>query len=273
MPADFGGTRQMRGPFAAGEPARYRRKQIASMKARGQRLGAPQDLPSSGGLRPSRDKLKQAVVRTDIPAPFRLDNNRSARAAHTGIDHREHDGARRKPSPISGQQIGGRFGPSRWCIGKEFDDRNPRRHLVQDRLDLAGIGSLETKIGEQHDHRRAVGAAESGSPHHRKGRCSTSGIFIGARVVDVTVVSSMPTTFRFLDFSVKFSFVFDARIKKAHCKAINGWATAGYFTKRTSICSSALQRTNLTTRRVALEIGQWPSMLLPLSRTLIELGE
>ena len=41
-------------------------------------------------------------------------------------------------------------------LGKEFDDWNPRCRPIQDRLDLASIRSLKTKIGEQYDHRRAA---------------------------------------------------------------------------------------------------------------------
>jgi hypothetical protein len=73
----------------------------------------------------------------------------------------------------------------------------------------------------------AVGAAWSGS-RIIEGSVRQSGVFIGACVIDATVASLTPTTVRFSDFSVKFSFVFDGKIKKAKRGAINGWAAAGY---------------------------------------------
>jgi hypothetical protein len=49
------------------------------------------------------------------------------------------------------------------------------------------------------------------------------------------------TTSRFLDFLVKFSLVFDVRIKNGYRWAIKGWKTAPSHAKRTSILSSDLQ--------------------------------
>jgi hypothetical protein len=54
-------------------------------------------------------------------------------------------------------------------------------------------------------------------------------IFIGTCVIDATVSTLTLTAVRFQHFLIKFSFVFDARLKKPHCGAIIGWATAGYW--------------------------------------------
>ena len=53
---------------------------------------------------------------------------------------------------ISRQQV-------RRCLGiaEEVDNRDPRCHLMQHRLHLAGIGTLQPEIGEQHDHALAPG--------------------------------------------------------------------------------------------------------------------
>jgi len=80
------------------------------------------------------------------------------------------------------------------------------------------------------------------------------------------------TTTRFLDFSVKFSLVFDVRIKNGYRWAIEGWKTAPSQAKRTSILSSDFHGTDPTASRVALENGQRLGMLPLLSRTLIGIG-
>jgi hypothetical protein len=64
------------------------------------------------------------------------------------------------------------------------------------------------------------------------------------------------TTFRFLDFTVKFSLVLDVRIKNGYPWAIKGWETAPSEAKKTSFLSSDLQGTDLTASPVALENGQ-----------------
>ncbi len=41
-------------------------------------------------------------------------------------------------------------------VGEKLDHRHAGRRLVQDRVDLAGIGAGEAEIGEQHDHRATM---------------------------------------------------------------------------------------------------------------------
>jgi hypothetical protein len=80
------------------------------------------------------------------------------------------------------------------------------------------------------------------------------------------------TTSRFLDFLVKFSLVFDVRIKNGYRWAIKGWKTASSQAKRASFFSSHMPGADPTASRVALENGQWLGMLPALSRTLIGIG-
>ena len=127
---------------------RDRREEITAVKACGKWSWRLRNLPGPGAGGAANDKLEQAVIRTYIPAALSLDDKRRSLRPDPRINHREQHGAGRKPDPIRSEQIGCRFGPTRRRVGKEFDNWNPRCRPIQDRLDLASVRSLKTKIGE-----------------------------------------------------------------------------------------------------------------------------
>ena len=122
------------------------------MKARGQALRLKIDVPAACLCCAPRDQLEQAVARAHVPVTVRLDNEGRTRPTDAGVDDAEKRRARRKPLRIGRQQIGGRLGIAGRRVGEEIDDGNARRHLMQYRLHLSGIGALQPEVGEQYDH-------------------------------------------------------------------------------------------------------------------------
>jgi hypothetical protein len=98
-------------------------------------------------------KLEQAVAGADIPLAIRLENDGWKRAADARIDHAEKDGARRKPRGIGRQQVGRCPAIADRRVGEKVDHGYAGRHLVQHRSHLPDIGTMQSEIREQHNHR------------------------------------------------------------------------------------------------------------------------
>ena len=145
-------ARLPRGRLAARQHGRDRREEVAPVKACGEVLRPPIDIEAARRRGAPLNELEQAITRSYVPAAVRLEHEGRARPADSWIDDTEKCRAGRKPMRISRQQV-------RRCLGiaEEVDNRDPRCHLMQHRLHLAGIGTLQPEIGEQHDHALAPG--------------------------------------------------------------------------------------------------------------------
>jgi hypothetical protein len=139
------------------------------MKTRRQDGRPPRDLPNSDARRAPQDNLEQAIIGADIEPSVGFDDQRAAIAADSGIDDAQQHGSGRKPLAIGGEQIGRRLGFAGRQVGKQRDHRDRRRGLLQYRGDLAGIGPLQTEIGEQHNHRFDYAAPGSGAATEPRG--------------------------------------------------------------------------------------------------------
>src|SRR5262249_40330375 len=115
---------------------------------RGFRADAPGACLSGGAW----DQLEQAVAGADVPGGVGLEDEGRARAADAGVDDAEKRGPRRKPFGIGGQQVGRCLGIAGRRIGEEVDRRYARHHLVQHRLHLTRVGTVQAEIREQRDH-------------------------------------------------------------------------------------------------------------------------
>src|SRR5579883_695082 len=124
-------ARLARRGFTQGQPCRSGCKEIAAMKAGGDALWLPLDLPTSGDLGAALRNLQQAVARTDVPAAVGLDDDRRTIASDAGIHDAEKDRAERKPLGIGSQQISRGSGIARRRVREEIDDADPGCGLMQ----------------------------------------------------------------------------------------------------------------------------------------------
>ena len=98
------------------------------------------------------------AVRTDLRSDRRTSGHPpaattpGARAADTGVDHAHEHRVGRETLRIGRQQVGRGLDIEGWQVGKQVDDRHARRVLLQDRMDLSDVGSLQTEVREQHQH-------------------------------------------------------------------------------------------------------------------------
>src|SRR5262249_48191249 len=129
-----------------------RREQVAAVKARGQARRLEVDVEAARPCGAAPGQLEQSIAGADVPAAVRFDNNGRARPADAGVDDAEKRGPRRKPFGIGREQVGRCLGIAGWRIGEEVDRRYAWRHLVQHRLHLPRVGTVQAEIREQHDH-------------------------------------------------------------------------------------------------------------------------
>src|SRR5262245_10453491 len=129
-----------------------RRKEVAPVKAGRETLRLPVDVPTARLSSAALDQLEQAVAGADVPPAVGLDDNARACPADAGIDDAEKHGSRWKPFGIDRQEVGRCLGIADRRIGEEVDRRYARRHLMQHRLHLADVRTLQPEIREQHDH-------------------------------------------------------------------------------------------------------------------------
>lgn len=124
------------------------------MKASRQPGRDPIDAPAKYISRGATDDdLEQPVVRTDEPAAIRMDDAGGAIAADAGIDDAEKNRSWRELDFISGQQIGGGLRVVCRRVGKEIYDVYPWRVSQENGFHLAVVGSVQTEVREQGDHR------------------------------------------------------------------------------------------------------------------------
>jgi hypothetical protein len=98
------------------------------------------------------DELEQAVAWANIPPLIGLDDHRWPLAANPWIDDAQEDRPLGKPCGIGREQIGRRLWIACRGVGEEIDDGDAGCHLKQHRLHLASVGTMQSEIGEEHDH-------------------------------------------------------------------------------------------------------------------------
>jgi hypothetical protein len=129
------------------------------VKARRQHRRAVRDFPALRRRSAAHHDFEQPVIGPDIEPAVGLGDEGAPFAPDARIDNAKQHGSGREPHGISGEQVGGRFRHSGRRIGEQRNCRHSGRFPLQNGDDLSGIGTGETKIGEQHDHCGTIASA------------------------------------------------------------------------------------------------------------------
>jgi hypothetical protein len=121
------------------------------MERRAQGPGAPGDAIALAPTRALPDQRKKPIVRTDEAAAIGFDDDRIALAADAGIDDGEEHAAPGVFGTDRKKKMRGGLYAEVGSLVQRVDDRNARRVLGENRLDLPYVEIAGPEIGEEND--------------------------------------------------------------------------------------------------------------------------